>query len=70
MSSSEKEGSPCEKNMNSGSIEPKAETKNRIPAITSVRLRPRLVARNPDRAEPMIHPINALAEVNPCQPSV
>ena len=44
--------------------------KNSKPAIISERLRPKLVAKKPDRAEPMIQPIRALAEVKPCQVSV
>ena len=58
------------KNRNSGSIEPRAEMKKSRPAMISDFLRPRLVARNPERAEPMIQPIRAEAEVKPCQPSV
>ena len=49
----------------SGSILPRADTKKNTPAITNVRFLPRLDARKPDIAEPMMHPIKALDEVNP-----
>ena len=63
-------GWPYSKNMNSGSIDPSAEMKKRIPAMINDFLRPRFVARKPERAEPMIQPMRAEAEVKPCQPSV
>ena len=56
--------------MNSGSIDPRAEMKNSSPAMMSDFLRPRFVASSPEMAEPMIQPMSADAEVNPCQPSV
>ena len=40
------------------------------PAIINDFLRPRLVARKPERAEPIIHPIKAEADVKPCHPFV
>ena len=49
---------------------PKAEMKKSNPARMSERLRPSLVASIPEMALPMIHPMSALAQVNPCQPSV
>ncbi len=49
---------------------PNAEMKNRSPATISDFLRPRFVARKPEIAEPIIHPIKAEAEVKPCHPSV
>ena len=51
-------------------LDPSAEIKNSKPAMISDFLRPRLVARNPEMAEPMIHPIRDEAEVKPCHPSV
>ena len=51
-------------------MEPRAEIKNNTPAMKSEFLRPRRVARKPDKAEPMIHPMSADDDVKPCQPSV
>ena len=70
MMSNENVGSPLAKNRNSGYIEPSAETKNSRPAMMSDFLRPRLVASRPEKAEPMMQPMRADAEVKPCHPSV
>ncbi len=68
--SSWKQGLPCSKNRNSGSMEPRAEMKNSRPATMSERLRPSREASSPLRAEPMIQPIRAEADVKPCRASV
>ena len=63
-------GSPFGNTKDSGHIDPHAEMKNITPAKISERLRPQLEASTPESAEPMIQPIRALEEVNPCQKSV
>ncbi len=65
--SSDSVGTPFSKNRNSGIMLPRAETKKRHPATTSVRLRPKLEARTPDNALPKIHPNSALDDVMPCR---
>ena len=64
------EGCPFSKNRNSGDMLPRADTKKSTPAKISERLRPNRKANIPLRAEPMMQPISALAQVNPCQASV
>ena len=68
--SNENEGLPSGSNIDSGNIEPHAERKKHMPANTSERLRPKRVAKSPDRALPMMQPISADDEVKPCMKSV
>ena len=54
----------------SGFMLPHAEMKKQIPAMINDFLRPSFVAKKPDRALPMMHPIRALEHVKPCMKSV
>ena len=51
-------------------MDPQAERKKQTPAKMSERLRPSLLAKRPESELPIIHPISALEEVNPCITSV
>ena len=63
-------GIPLAKNRNSGYIDPNAETKNSIPATNRDFFLPRPVESHPEMALPIMQPMRAAAQVNPCRASV